>query len=281
MAICRNGKWTLDKLEAIIKDTYSDLNGNSASDNEDRFGLTFGDENKLRMVSAALDVNMYTKTKDGYDMTFISERTNDVFTRMQKLITANENVRQALYNDPNGDSFMSFGGNSVSKIFTSGNSLFTASLVGDAAVVLDNSQFTVGMIPFPKYDEKQDDYYTSAQRFAHIYIPSTVTGEQNDRAGAVLEAWASECYRSVMPTYFETSLKTRYSNDNDMAEMFDLLRKNTKVEFGIVFYSQLALNCDTFKKLNDSSYNFTSESESLRSKTETQLGELITALTGK
>lgn len=279
--IVRNGKWTLDKLESIIKDTYSDLNGNSASDNEDRFGLTFGDENKLRMVSAALDVNMYTKTKDGYDMTFISERTNDVFTRMQKLITANENVRQVLYNDPNGDSFMSFGGNSVSKIFTSGNSLFTASLVGDAAAVLDNSQFTVGMIPFPKYDEKQDDYYTSAQRFAHIYIPSTVTGEQNDRAGAVLEAWASECYRSVMPTYFETSLKTRYSNDNDMAEMFDLLRKNTKVEFGTVFYSQLALNCDTFKKLNDSSYNFTSESESLRSKTETQLGELITALTGK
>ena len=280
--LVRSGKWTLDTLESMIKDTYSDLNGNVEADAEDRYGMTFGDENKFRMVSAAMDVDMYTKTKDGYELTFISERTADVFERLQSFVTANENVRAAGYNsDQNTDSFMSFGGNYVSKIFTSGNSLFTASLVGDAAVVLDNSKFTVGMIPFPKYDESQDNYYTAAQRFAHIYIPSTVTGDQNDRAGAVLEAWASECYRSVMPTYFETSLKTRYSNDNDMAEMFDLLRMNTKVEFGTVFYSQLALNCDTFKKLNDSSYNFTSESESLRSKTETQLGELITALTGK
>lgn len=279
--VVRSGKWTLDTLESMIKDTYSDLNGDSKADADDRYGLTFGDFNKLRMMTSAMNVDMYTKTKDGYELTFISERTSNVFTRLQKLIRENENVRKPGGNDDsNTEAFASFGGNSVSKIFTSGNSLFTASLVGDAAAVLDNSQFTVGMIPFPKYDEKQDDYYTSAQRFAHIYIPSTVTGEQNDRAGAVLEAWASECYRSVMPTYFETSLKTRYSNDNDMASMFDLLRANTRVEFGTVFTTVLPLNCELFKQVvND--YNFTSESESLRSKTETQLGELITALTGK
>lgn len=280
--LVRSGKWTLDTLESMIKDTYSDLNGNAESDNEDRFGLTFGDFNKYRMLSAAFNVDMYTKTKDGYDLTFISERTSDIFSRMQSLVTANENVRPAQFNsEQNTDSFMSFGGNYVSKIFTSGNSLFTASLVGDAAAVLDNSKFDVGMIPFPKYDDNQDDYYTSAQRFAHIYIPSTVTGDQNDRAGAVLEAWASECYRSVMPTYFETSLKTRYSNDNDMAEMFDLLRANTRVEFGTVFTTVLALNCELFKKIDDDSFNFASESESLREKAETQLEELVAALKGE
>lgn len=279
--VVRSGKWTLDTLESMIKDTYSDLNGDSKADADDRYGLTFGDFNKLRMMTSAMNVDMYTKTKDGYELTFISERTSNVFTRLQKLIRENENVRKPGGNDDsNTEAFASFGGNRVSKAFTAGNSLFTASLVGDAASVLDNSKFNVGMIPFPKYDENQDDYYTSAQRFAHIYIPSTVVGEQNDRAGAVLEAWASECYRSVMPTYFETSLKTRYSNDNDMASMFDLLRANTRVEFGTVFTTVLPLNCELFKQVvND--YNFTSESESLRSKTETQLGELITALTGK
>ena len=281
--LVRSGKWTLDTLESLIKDTYSDLNGNSEADVEDRYGLTFGDNNKYRMFTSALNVNMYTKTKDGYELSFISERTNDVFTRLQTLLNENENVRKAQgNNDNNTDSFMSFGGNYVSKIFTSGNSLFTASLVGDAAAVLDNSKFNVGMIPFPKYDEDQDDYYTSAQRFAHIYIPSTVIGDQNDRAGAVLEAWASECYRSVMPTYFETSLKTRYSNDNDMAAMFDLLRANTRVEFGTLFASVLSLSCETFKQnVDKSSYNFMSECESLREKTETQLEELLAALKGE
>ena len=279
--VVRSGKWTLDTLESMIRDTYSDLNGDSKADADDRYGLTFGDFNKLRMMTSAMNVDMYTKTKDGYELTFISERTNDVFTRLQKLLRENENVRKPGGNDDsNTEAFASFGGNRVSKAFTAGNSLFSASLVGDAASVLDNSKFSVGMIPFPKYDENQDDYYTSAQRFAHIYIPSTVVGGQNDRAGAVLEAWASECYRSVMPTYFETSLKTRYSNDNDMAAMFDLLRANTRVEFGTVFYSNLALNCDIFKQaVND--YNFASETEELREKTETQLTELVAALNGE
>ena len=278
--LVRSGKWTLDTLESLIKDTYSDVNGNSQSDIDDRYGLTFGDNNKYRMFTSALNVNMYTKTKDGYELSFISEHSNDVFTRLQTLLNENENVRKAQgNNDNNTDSFMSFGGNYVSKIFTSGNALFTASLIGDAAAVLDNSNFNVGMIPFPKYDEEQEDYYTSAQRFAHIYIPSTVIGEQNDRSGAVLEAWASECYRSVMPTYFETSLKTRYSNDNDMAAMFDLLRTNTRVEFGTLFGSVLALSNEIFKQnVDKSSYNFMSQTEALREKTELQLEELVEAL---
>ena len=279
--LVKSGDWTLDTLESMIKDSYSDLNGNSEVDENDQYGLTFGDTNKFRMISAAMDVDMYTKVNGGYELSFISERNNDVFTRLQTLVTTNENVRQGLWDGDNStEMFASFGGNKVSKIFTSGNALFTGSLVGDAATILDNSKFEVGMIPFPKYDSDQDDYYTAAQRFAHIYIPSTVVGEQNDRAGAVLEAWASECYRSVMPTYFETSLKTRYSSDNDMAEMFDLLRANTKVEFGTVFYSSLALNCDTFKNI-DKDWNFASETESLRAKTETQLEELVAALKGE
>ena len=144
------------------------------------------------------------------------------------------------------------------------------------STILENSTFTLGMIPFPKYDENQDDYYTAAQRFAHIYIPATT--EDSGRSGAVLEAWASECYRNVMPTYFETNLKTRYATDSDMAEMFDLLRANLCVEFGTVFYSQLGLNCDTFKNLSNSSWNFASETEKLRTSTEAQLEVLIAAL---
>lgn len=274
--VVRAGDWTLDYMERLITDSYSDLNGNQQYDKDDRYGLTFGDTNKYRMLPAAMNVDMYTKTSDGYELTFISERTNDIFTRLQELVNNNVNVRVAASDQSNDEVIDSFGGNKTSSIFVSGNAMFSASLIGDASTILENSTFTLGMIPFPKYDENQDDYYTAAQRFAHIYIPATA--EDSGRSGAVLEAWASECYRSVMPTYFETNLKTRYATDSDMAEMFDLLRANLCVEFGTVFYSQLGLNCDTFKNLSNSSWNFASETEKLRTSTEAQLEVLTAAL---
>ncbi|MCI8388271.1 MAG: hypothetical protein HFE63_07405 [Clostridiales bacterium] len=278
----REGRWTLEALEEIIKGSYADLNGDQTYDVNDRYGMTFGDNNKYRIFPSIMAVDMYTKTNDGYDLTFNSERTIDVFTSLQNLLCNNENVRPAKNNtETSAETLDSFGGAKISSIFTSGNSLFTTSIVGDASYILDNSKFKLGMIPFPKYDEEQADYYTAAQRFAHIYIPSTIVGDNFDRAGAVLEAWASECYRSVMPAYFETNLKTRYSSDNDMTEMFDLIRNNLRVEFGVVFSSKLELNCDEFYKIDNNSYQISSQLASKEQKAKSDLEALISALKGE
>ncbi len=277
--LVREGKWTFDTMEAMIQDAYMDLNGDGKTDKDDQFGLTFGDQNKYRQIPAATEVIISEKTADGYVFSFISERNNDVFTRFQTLVTANPAVRDAqANNDSNTDSFASFGGNYASTIFASGRSLFSASLVGDAAFILENSDFTMGMVPFPKYDEAQSDYHTAPQRNAMIYVPVTVVGEQFDRAGAVLEAWSSECYRSVMPTYFETNLKSRYSTDNDMAEMFDLLRQNMVVNLDYSFSTELPLNVDFFKQTKA---NFASDTQKQREACETALAELVAALKGE
>ncbi len=278
--LVRDGKWTLSKMEEMIKDTYGDLNGDGGFDPDDRYGLTFGDQNKYRMLAGALGVTISEKRGDDYELVFINERTNDIFTYLDRLVAENPAVREAQGNtDKNTDSVASFGGNYVSKIFTGGNALFTASLVGDAQAILDSSKFTVGMIPFPKYDES-DDYKTAPQRMALVYIPSTVEDEQLERSSAVLEAWASECYRSVIPTYFETSLKVRYSNDNDMSAMFDLLRENTVVNLDYLFNTYLDLNIDFFKKIG-TGVPFMSTAEGLLASSEAKLETLMHNLRGE
>ena len=40
---------------------------------------------------------------------------------------------------------------------------------------------------------------------------------------AVMEALASESYRSLLPEYCEVTLKTRYSQDDNVSRMFDLI----------------------------------------------------------
>ncbi len=81
--------------------------------------------------------------------------------------------------------------------------------------------FGYGLLPFPKWDESQKDYATMLQRNCFMLIPVTV--EDTDMVSAVMEALASESYRSLLPEYCEVTLKTRYSQDDNVSRMFDLI----------------------------------------------------------
>ena len=68
-------------------------------------------------------------------------------------------------------------------------------------------------------------------------MPSTV--EDTDSAGAVLEALASESYRTLVPEYCEVSLKVRYSQDDNVARMFDLIINSIVYDPGEIYASLL------------------------------------------
>ena len=66
-------------------------------------------------------------------------------------------------------------------------------------------------------------------------------------SGALLEAWSSQAYRLIMPEYFETALKTRYSQDSDMGQMFDLIRASITYDPGEIFASFLGTPSGLFR----------------------------------
>ena len=106
-------------------------------------------------------------------------------------------------------------------------------LVGDAATIVPESDFKTGLLPLPKFDEAQEEYRTVAQRSCYALIP--VSSADYDSASAVLEALSSEFYRMVIPEYFEVTLKTRYSPDENDSRMFDLIAETCVFEVGDLF----------------------------------------------
>ncbi|MBO5218991.1 MAG: dihydroxy-acid dehydratase, partial [Clostridia bacterium] len=88
-----------------------------------------------------------------------------------------------------------------------------------------------GILPFPKYEESQKAYHTFS-RSTHAVIGMPVTCPDYDRAGAVLEAIACVNHETVVPVYFETALKVKYSRDDDSAEMYDLILAGSTLNFG-------------------------------------------------
>ena len=83
------------------------------------------------------------------------------------------------------------------------------------------------------------------QRSCYALIPVTV--EDKDAAGAVLEALSSESYRTLVPEYCEVSLKTRYSQDDDVSRMFDLVINSIVYDPGEIFSGQLGSPSGDFR----------------------------------
>ncbi|MBQ2708642.1 MAG: hypothetical protein IJF67_10280 [Clostridia bacterium] len=235
--LVHSGKWTLDKLGEYAKLGYHDANGNTTPDYGDTFGLTLGDQNKFIGWQFASGAQMVRMGKDGYELALGSEHVNDVFDKVFNLLLKTEGVLiPEGNNDNNTLAVAAGGGNYADKTFMEGNATFTASLVGDAGTILADVKFDYGILPYPKYDEAQENYVSAVQRFASFAIPAY--GDV-DMGGAILEAWSSEAYRTLQPEYFETTLKARYSADDEMAGIFDLLRETIRFDIGDYFSAQL------------------------------------------
>jgi len=79
-----------------------------------------------------------------------------------------------------------------------------------------------GLIPFPKYDDKQEDYYSYPyDEYMSFAIP--FTNPNPEVAAAVLEALASYSYRDTVPAYLDLALKGKYMNDPQSRTMVDYI----------------------------------------------------------
>ena len=97
-------------------------------------------------------------------------------------------------------------------------------------------QSAYGILPIPKFDEDQQEYYSLAHDLFTVYgVVSSVNSIDLDDVGAVMEAMAIESYRVVTPAYYEVALKGKYSKDPQSWEMLDMIVNNLKINGGLLY----------------------------------------------
>ena len=87
-----------------------------------------------------------------------------------------------------------------------------------------------GIIPYPKFDEAQTEYYSRVSYYWANVVPTTNT--HLEMTGAILEAFISYSARYVVPAYYDIALKTKYSRDEESVAMLDLIFENRVVDIG-------------------------------------------------
>jgi hypothetical protein len=89
----------------------------------------------------------------------------------------------------------------------------------------------------PKYDEKQDTYHSSLGTSISVMLVPKTTGNV-DLTSKVMESLCYYSYKDVVPKYYEVALKEKYSRDDDIKEMLEIIRSGATLSFAM-FNAQL------------------------------------------
>jgi len=232
-----DGAWTLDKMAEVAQAGYQDVNGNGQVDDGDIYGYYFGGKDYLIHMEYALDVERYHRDENGYPVVeYNMERAQLAVDKLNKLL-----------HQTHGCFFSST--NVGRPVFASRQTFFFGNqLLAAVSADLRDMEDDYGIIPFPKLDEKQENYMNLLYNSSSV-VTIPITCAEHEKVGAVIEAMCAESYRSVVEVFYETALKTKYSRDSYSGQCIDIIRdatrKNLIYEYNaqIGYPSMLITNC--------------------------------------
>ena len=215
-----SGKWTLDKMAEMAASVYADLNGDTKVDDEDQLGFYISSVNHATNFVLSSGLRLTKPDANGLpEFDLGNDKIVELIDKFTTIMSA--------------DGMMANPSSSTSelKAFIDGRCLFTTGEFSFAETFRDMT-FDFGILPYPKYDETQEEYISSSRATYSLFGILTTADAAN--CAAVIEALASENYRTVTPAYYEKALKVKYSRDDISSRMFDLIKGHISFDYGVV-----------------------------------------------
>jgi len=227
-----NGTWTVEKLFSIAKDFVKDVDGNGTMDENDRYGITGAVKLQYGSMLAGAGVRYIESDKDG--KLFFNMPGNDfAFEVMEKIFNLHENDTYKNYKtDISGTDF---------DFFHNGHTLILSTSMAYIERFRDMDA-DIGFLPVPKYTEKQENYHCLSAGGAVAVLPSTVADNRLENIGMLLEAMSFASRKELVPAYLETTVKTKYTRDDDSSRMLQIVLDSSFYDLGVSLWPGVTQN---------------------------------------
>ena len=166
-----SGKWTLDKMYDMMKSVTKDLNGDGKMDDEDQYGLVSQLRHSQYMFNAAGEYISKLNADKMPEITFYSDRAVAVCEK----IAATQNKEFAIFADELSGKYSDVWDGFQVPFFASNHALFYHAGM-NRVTLLRTMETDFGILPPPKYDENQENYYVSVDAWctSAASVPITV-----------------------------------------------------------------------------------------------------------
>lgn len=226
-----NGTWTIDKmLELAIKVSH-DANGDGKLDEKnDVWGVE--SENCLTscLVSAS-GATLISKDKD--DRPIVTADSDKYVAMLEKVLKIQCNRDITLYAEAISG-YSDVWTECLDVVFMENRALFNAAWLNRAQLFRE-METDFGILPYPKYDEAQDGYNCPVSMYCmnSITIPKTATN--TERTGIIIEALSAESKYTLLPAYYDKTLKSKASRDEESSAMLDIIFASTIYDLGYMY----------------------------------------------
>ena len=229
----RNSTWTLDKYIEIAKQFPRDLNGDGQWDEGDQYGTAGAIKLHFGSLAIGCGAKYFSYDKDGNPYFSVGEdaHTINVFEKIYELHDGTN-----IYFQHYKNTFHS-GSNESRDMFLEGRTIFQGTSTKGIEYYRD-SDFDIGILPYPKFDEKQEEYHILTSECGVATIPVTIPEERLANVSIILEALSRDGQQNLIPTYKEVVLKSKYSRDEDSAEMLDIIFKSSTYDLGMSIWPE-------------------------------------------
>ncbi len=259
-----DGTWTIDAFSKLVRGTYRDLNGDGQRDEKDFYGLGAQITSYATPYLYAFGEITVKKDADGMptlDMDL--EKTASIVNKVYDLFFENDTITTTGW-DLHQDTF------------TDSRALFLNSVLRTSYTSFADFEDDYGILPYPKWDEAQEKYYTMSDGSSPLCgIPTTVSDPEF--AGMITEALAAESWRVVDPAIFDTALKVRGTRDERSVEIIDMVISGSVVDFGYVYGNYNMMGFVLSDMMGRQDKNFMSMYEKQEKRWVKQLNKVIAA----
>ena len=230
----KENTWTYDKYLEIVKNAYEDSNGDSMMNENDVYG---SNGVGLNDVVNSSGWKGYKKNEDGsYELDFQIEKLTLIYNEYSRKFLGdtftNEDcdwlkiVDASAFTSPYRAMRFAFFGQDHVMITT-----FTMDETQDLARM--DSKY--GVVPMPKYQANQSEYYHYIDTCAPMFA---IMKQADDQITAViLEYMNYQSQKTLLPAFFEQTIKTKRMSDPEGRdeEMLDIIRDSVHYNFGSIY----------------------------------------------
>ena len=234
-AVVKSGGWTYNKLEEMIRGVSQDLNGDGIVNEFDFAGFVTPSDRYVRAMILSGGESFTEKTADDhFAFKYPNEKFLEIYDRTMELMHNNPDVLDINRITDQGSSYLTNKYFIAKTMFEENRVLFFSEVMQNV-FRLRQSDADFGIIPLPKHSAEQEfvPHYVFVDTTTVSAIPSNAP--DLERTGIILEALTAESTYTVMPAYYEVSLKTKLARDDQSGEMIDLIRASRTYDLATVY----------------------------------------------
>ena len=230
--LVREGTWTIDKAIEMAKTISQDLNQDGKITYEDMVGWEGQLDDCWNMFYSSGSRIAAFDADGKLSLTMYTERSARAAEKIMTLVQDDAHYISA--NDYFG--VTQWPVELCMENFAAGNALFFSDSLG-SLINFQKMKGNYGLLPVPKLDEEQDNYESFINPWVSsaLCIPSTLSMEDAEFAGAVLECMGYYSMDTVRKEYYDEVLNYQYVQDDASMEMLELILDSRGCDIGNIF----------------------------------------------